>query len=501
MASTSNGDSSDPFLVDPSLLEGLTEEQKEEAQRVAAAAARAEERAEQRALERAMEQKRQQRLTEKMQQEEAARRAMPQTSSLKFGGRIGQVSNNNGGSTFGGTGGGVGGTIQFVSKRKRADHIITTTTTTTNSSSNNDEEGELAASTNPQSNAPMSTSTTIGKKGSGLASSSSSSAAAAGLTERERQAIRQTYLGTTADSVAKYQQERQLIEKKNKKKSKLGKKTIFRFEWDNTDDTLQDDDYLYAGSLNIQKRNGNGQNNVDRKTADSRFENDRRMKRRKASAASAAFAADINSKPLDQMTARDWRIMRENYEIVVKGGRAPPPLRSFEDGNLLHSSLLKALTQVMRYSEPSPIQRQAIPIGLQRRDLIGIAETGSGKTAAFGIPLIQYILQLPSEFTTQQRVADHGPLALVVAPTRELALQIHGELEKLLTFCPQIDCCPIVGGQNLQQQSVRLRRGTHIVVGTPGRLNECLEMAYMVLNQCLYLVMDEGDRMIDMVSD
>jgi ATP-dependent RNA helicase DDX23/PRP28 len=98
----------------------------------------------------------------------------------------------------------------------------------------------------------------------------------------------------------------------------------------------------------------------------------------------------------------------------------------------------------------------------------------------------------------QQKVAEHGPLALVLAPTRELALQIHGEMEKLLTFCPNIICCPIVGGQNLQKQAQQLRKGVHVVVGTPGRINECLEMAYMVLNQCLYIVMDEGDRMIDM---
>jgi ATP-dependent RNA helicase DDX23/PRP28 len=95
------------------------------------------------------------------------------------------------------------------------------------------------------------------------------------------------------------------------------------------------------------------------------------------------------NKPIAQMTPRDWRIFRENYEITVKGGRAPPPMRSFRESPSpelpsLHPSLLDAIENVMRFKEPSPIQRQAIPVGLQRRDLIGIAETGSGKVHQHG---------------------------------------------------------------------------------------------------------------------
>ena len=82
------------------------------------------------------------------------------------------------------------------------------------------------------------------------------------------------------------------------------------------------------------------------------------------------------------MTARDWRIYRENYEIVVKGGRAPPPLRNFKEAQL-HPALLQSIEMVLKYTEPMPIQRQAVPIGLQRRDLIGIAETGSGKVSDY----------------------------------------------------------------------------------------------------------------------
>jgi ATP-dependent RNA helicase DDX23/PRP28 len=120
----------------------------------------------------------------------------------------------------------------------------------------------------------------------------------------------------------------------------------------------------------------------------------------------------------------------------------------------------------------------------------------SGKTIAFGLPLCHYLLNLPAHVLDS--VADNGPLALVMAPTRELALQIDVELTKLLSRQRRIRTCPIVGGQAIQQQAQEVRKGVHIVVGTPGRINDCIEMAYLVLNQCCYIVLDEADRMVDM---
>jgi ATP-dependent RNA helicase DDX23/PRP28 len=201
------------------------------------------------------------------------------------------------------------------------------------------------------------------------------------------------------------------------------------------------------------------------------------------------------------MTPRDWRILRENYGISVRGGQSPPPMRSFSESPAsylpqLHPSLLDAIYNVFRFNDPSPIQRQAIPIGLQRRDLIGISETGSGKTVAFGVPLCQYLLHLPTEIL--QNVADQGPLAIVMAPTRELAIQIESAFSTLLSRQRIIQSTVVVGGQPIQQQAQAIRRGVHIIVGTPGRINDCIEMAYLVLNQCCYIVMDEADRMIDM---
>jgi len=157
---------------------------------------------------------------------------------------------------------------------------------------------------------------------------------------------------------------------------------------------------------------------------------------------------------------------------------------------------------------------------MQRRDVIGVAETGSGKTAAFGIPLLHHVLSLPKDIL--ESVAEQGPLALVLGPTRELALQIHVEFQKLLS-CQStssrkgssssssssrrnattanttlVKAASIVGGQSIQNQAMELRQGVHVVVGTPGRINDCIENAYLVLNQCNMIILDEADRMIDL---
>jgi ATP-dependent RNA helicase DDX23/PRP28 len=134
-------------------------------------------------------------------------------------------------------------------------------------------------------------------------------------------------------------------------------------------------------------------------------------------------------------------------------------------------------------------------MGLQCRDMIGLAETGSGKTCAFMIPIIEYILKLPAEY--RERTPDEGPLAIIMAPTRELAQQIEGEAVKLMKYTKLKSVC-IVGGQSIEDQGFKIRRGVEIAVGTPGRINDCIDSRLMVLNQCNYVVLDEADRMIDM---
>ncbi|KAF1782163.1 P-loop containing nucleoside triphosphate hydrolase [Phytophthora cactorum] len=211
-----------------------------------------------------------------------------------------------------------------------------------------------------------------------------------------------------------------------------------------------------------------------------------------------------SEKSLDEMKERDWRIFREDFDITLKGGRAPHPLRKWNEADkVLPDAVFKAIKE-MGFERPSPIQMQAIPIGLQKRDIIGIAETGSGKTAAFVIPIIAYIYSLPASMVA--RTGEQGPLALVMAPTRELALQIEQEAIKLCKYTsvglPEkmnpIKTLSVVGGQSIEDQGFRLREGVEIIIGTPGRLMDCLESHYLVLNQCNYVVLDEADRMIDM---
>ncbi|VDP62170.1 unnamed protein product [Schistosoma curassoni] len=137
------------------------------------------------------------------------------------------------------------------------------------------------------------------------------------------------------------------------------------------------------------------------------------------------------------------------------------------------------------YPEPTPIQRQAIPIGLQNRDIIGVAETGSGKTAAFLIPLLNWIQRLPKLERLEQ-----GPYAIIMAPTRELAQQIEEETVKFGRPLG-IKTVSLIGGLSREDQALKLRMGAEIVIGTPGRLNDVLENRYMVLNQCTYIVLDE----------
>lgn len=141
----------------------------------------------------------------------------------------------------------------------------------------------------------------------------------------------------------------------------------------------------------------------------------------------------------------------------------------------------------MGYKAPTPIQAESIPLALQGRDLIALAETGSGKTAAFGLPMLQALLDKPQPF-----------FGLVLAPTRELAYQISEAFEALGSVI-RVKCAVIVGGMDMVQQSIALGKKPHIVVATPGRLLDHLENTKgFSLRALKYLVMDEADRLLDL---
>lgn len=143
--------------------------------------------------------------------------------------------------------------------------------------------------------------------------------------------------------------------------------------------------------------------------------------------------------------------------------------------------------EALGYTEPTPIQRKAIPIVLSGSDLIGCAETGTGKTAAFLLPIIQRLMEKPLP----------GTRVLIIAPTRELALQIETSYRQLATKrSPRCVC--VIGGASMHQQREALRRGAGVLIATPGRLLDHLERKSLDLSQVEVLVLDEADRMLDM---
>jgi ATP-dependent RNA helicase DeaD len=152
----------------------------------------------------------------------------------------------------------------------------------------------------------------------------------------------------------------------------------------------------------------------------------------------------------------------------------------------LGPAVLKALADV-GYETPSPIQAQTIPPLLEGRDVVGLAQTGTGKTAAFALPLL-----------SQLDLSQKTPQALVLAPTRELALQVCEAFEKYAAHLRGVHVLPVYGGQGYGVQLSALRRGVHIVVGTPGRIMDHLEKGTLDLTELRFLVLDEADEMLNM---
>ncbi|MCD9007088.1 DEAD/DEAH box helicase [Luteimonas sp. XNQY3] len=152
----------------------------------------------------------------------------------------------------------------------------------------------------------------------------------------------------------------------------------------------------------------------------------------------------------------------------------------------LPETLLRALTAV-GYESPSPIQAATIPPLLEGRDLLGQAQTGTGKTAAFALPVLARI-----------DPAQRKPQALVLAPTRELAIQVAEAFQKYAAFMPGFHVLPIYGGQGYAQQLSALKRGVQVIVGTPGRVIDHLERGSLDLSELRALVLDEADEMLRM---
>ena len=152
----------------------------------------------------------------------------------------------------------------------------------------------------------------------------------------------------------------------------------------------------------------------------------------------------------------------------------------------LKPTLLKALYEV-GYETPTPIQDQTIPLLLEKKDVLGQAQTGTGKTAAFALPLI-------SNLNLRQK----DPQILVLTPTRELAIQVAEAFKKYASQIKSFHVLPIYGGQEYRRQIRGLQRGVHVVVGTPGRVMDHMRRGTLKLEKLNTLVLDEADEMLRM---
>lgn len=143
----------------------------------------------------------------------------------------------------------------------------------------------------------------------------------------------------------------------------------------------------------------------------------------------------------------------------------------------------------MGFEEPTPIQEKAIPIIMQGKDILGQAQTGTGKTAAFGIPVVEKI--------SREMISVPSVYAIILTPTRELAIQVAEEMNKIGKL-NKISAFPIYGGSSISRQIRMLQRGVHIVVGTPGRVIDHIERGTLKLNEVKIVILDEADEMLDM---
>ncbi len=163
---------------------------------------------------------------------------------------------------------------------------------------------------------------------------------------------------------------------------------------------------------------------------------------------------------------------------------------TFEDLNLINP-ILKALKD-KNYTEPTEIQAEAIPVILKRRDVLGSAQTGTGKTAAFAIPIIQLIHQIEKENNSKPTLR-----SLIVTPTRELAIQIDENIRDYSKYT-NLKHTVIFGGVKQGKQVEQLRRGVHVLTATPGRLLDLISQGLLSINTVKLFVLDEADRMLDM---
>lgn len=196
-----------------------------------------------------------------------------------------------------------------------------------------------------------------------------------------------------------------------------------------------------------------------------------------------------DSASISGMSEQDVMEYKKSLAIRVSGFDVPRPVKTFEDCGF-STQLMHAISK-QGYEKPTSIQCQALPIILSGRDIIGIAKTGSGKTAAFVLPMIVHIMDQP------ELQKEEGPIGVICAPTRELAHQIYLETKKFAKS-HGIRVSAVYGGMSKLDQFKELKAGCEIVIATPGRLIDMLKMKALTMSRVTYLVLDEADRMFDL---
>uniref|UniRef100_A0A7N6C2K0 RNA helicase n=1 Tax=Anabas testudineus TaxID=64144 RepID=A0A7N6C2K0_ANATE len=255
----------------------------------------------------------------------------------------------------------------------------------------------------------------------------------------------------------------------------------------------------------------------------SAFFNDRGTGSRGGRFERGGFSSGGNSRWVEEAREDDWskptapneRLERElfsgsntgiNFEkyddipVEATGTSCPKHIEIFHDVDM--GEIIMGNITLSRYTRPTPVQKHAIPIIKSKRDLMACAQTGSGKTAAFLLPVLSQIYTEGPGDALQAENGRYGrrkqyPISLVLAPTRELALQIYDEARKF-AYRSHVRPCVVYGGADIGQQIRDLERGCHLLVATPGRLVDMMERGKIGLDYCNYLVLDEADRMLDM---
>ncbi|KAL3121609.1 hypothetical protein niasHT_008738 [Heterodera trifolii] len=193
----------------------------------------------------------------------------------------------------------------------------------------------------------------------------------------------------------------------------------------------------------------------------------------------------------------------EEIPVEATGVECPPPIQSFADTNLNLHPWIEENIRKSGYDRPTPVQKYSIPTLAAKRDLMSCAQTGSGKTAAFLVPVVNTLLEEGQKWMKPKSTGPNGrtcqyPLALIISPTRELSLQIYNESRKFAYRTPIVSALLYGGRENYRDQINKLRLGVHMLIATPGRLIDVIQNGLIGMEACRFLVLDEADRMLDM---